>query len=193
MLNHKKIISKILKIDPVQRQSIISLFWQIAFTVIGFLSTMYFARTVGAAILGAYFLFVAYNGIFSMVTDGGFGGAAIKRISEGEESDAYFSAFFVLRVAFTIIVVFVLLVFRNYFVELNSSGMFVWLLLALLVSVFEGSISAGMAGMGKMGIRTTCAGIGNISRIILQVLASTNGLNLMSILLHCPRLMTKST
>lgn len=171
MLNHKKIIFKILKINPVQRQSIISLFWQIALTAIGFLSTMYFAHTVGAAILGAYFLFVAYNGIFSMVADGGFGGAAIKRISEGEESGAYFSAFFVLRVAFTIIVVLVLLVFRNYFVDLNSSGMFVWLLLALLISVFEGPISIGIAGMGKMGIRTTCAGIGNISRIILQVLA----------------------
>ncbi|MDW7776910.1 MAG: flippase [Methanosarcinales archaeon] len=155
----------------MQRQSIISLFWQIAFTAIGFLSTMYFAHTVGAAIFGAYFLFLAYDGIFSMVTNGGFGGAAVKRISEGEESDAYFSAYFVLRVAFTIIVVLALLVFRNYFVDLNTSGMFVWLLLSLLVSVFAGSISAGVGGTGKMGIRTTCAGIGNISRIILQVLA----------------------
>jgi len=163
--------SRILNISPVQRQSLISLFWQIVFTAIGFLSTMYFAHTVGAAILGAYFLFLAYNGIFSMVTDGGFGGAAVKRISEGEESNAYFSAYFVLRVAFTIIVVLALLVFRNYFVDLNTSGMFVWLLLALLVSLFEGPIASGVAGTGKMGIRTTCAAIGNISRIILQVLA----------------------
>jgi len=26
------------------------------------------------SVLGAYFLFLAYNGIFSMVSDGGFGG-----------------------------------------------------------------------------------------------------------------------
>ena len=51
------IFFNILKIDPIQRQSIISLFWQIAFTGIGFLSTMYFAHAVGAAILGAYFIF----------------------------------------------------------------------------------------------------------------------------------------
>lgn len=169
MLNNT--IARILNINPVQRQSIISLFWQIAFTAIGFLSTMYFAHTVGAAILGAYFLFTAYHGIFSMVTDGGFGGAAVKRISEGEESDAYFSAYFVLRFIFTIIVVLTLLVFKDYFVDLNTSGMFIWLLLALLVSVLAGPISSGVAGTGKMGIRTTCAGIGNISRIILQVLA----------------------
>ena len=167
----KQIIYRILKINPVQRQSLISLFWQIAFTAIGFLSTMYFAHTVGAAILGAYFLFTAYNGIFGMVTDGGFGGGAVKRISEGEEPDAYFSAYFVLRLMFTIIVVLALLVFRDYFVDLNASGMFIWLLLALMVSVLAGPISSGVAGTGKMGIRTTCAGIGNISRIILQVLA----------------------
>ena len=164
------IFQRILNINPVQRQSIISLFWQIAFTAIGFLSTMYFAHTVGASILGAYFLFTAYNGIFSMVTDGGFGGAAVKRISEGEEPNAYFSAYFVLRLLFTTIVVLALLVFKDYFVDLNTSGMFVWLLLALLVSVLAGPISSGVAGTGKMGIRTTCAGIGNISRIILQVL-----------------------
>jgi O-antigen/teichoic acid export membrane protein len=171
MLTPTAIITRILKINPVQRQSLISLFWQIAFTAIGFLSTMYFAHSVGASILGAYFLFTAYNGIFSMVSDGGFGGAAIKRISEGEEPDAYFSAYFVLRLMFTIIVVLALLMFRDYFVDLNTSGMFIWLLLALMVSVLAGPISSGVAGTGKIGIRTTCAGIGNISRIILQVLA----------------------
>jgi O-antigen/teichoic acid export membrane protein len=163
--------SRIMNIGNVQRQSIISLFWQIAFTAVGFLSTMYFAHTVGASILGAYFLFLAYDSIISMVTDGGLGGAAVKRISEGEEQNAYFSAYFVLRVAFTIIVLLTLLVFRDYFVDLNTSGMFVWLLLSLLVSLFAGPISNGVGGTGKMGILTTCAGIGNISRIMFQVLA----------------------
>jgi O-antigen/teichoic acid export membrane protein len=51
---------------------------------------------VGVEVLGAYFLFVAYFSIIGLMTDGGFGGAATKRISEGEEPDAYFSAFVVL-------------------------------------------------------------------------------------------------
>ncbi|KKH95132.1 polysaccharide biosynthesis protein [Methanosarcina sp. 1.H.T.1A.1] len=169
MLNITTIFSQILKIDPVQRQSIISLFWQIAFTAIGFLSTMYFAHTVGAAILGAYFLFLAYDGICSLVTDGGFGGAAVKRISEGEEPDAYFSAYFILRLVFTVMGILILLVFKDYFVDLNKSGMFIWLLFSLLVSVLAGPISSGVAGTGKMGIRNTCAGISNISRIIFQI------------------------
>ena len=57
---------------------------------------MYFARAVGAGVLGAYFLFIAYLGIIGLMADGGIGGAAVKRISEGEEPDAYFSAFVVL-------------------------------------------------------------------------------------------------
>lgn len=171
MFNIATIFSNILKIDTIQRQSIIALFWQIAFTAIGFLSTMYFAHTVGAAILGSYFLFLAYYGITSMFMDGGFGGAAIKRISEGEEPDAYFSAYFMLRLVFTITGVLILLLLKDYFSDLNRSGMFVWLLVALLVSMVVGPISTGVSGQGKMGIRNTCEGISNILRVILQVLA----------------------
>jgi O-antigen/teichoic acid export membrane protein len=169
MLNNT--LSRVMNISPVQRQSMISLFWQIAFTAIGFLSTMYFAHAVGAAILGAYFLFTAYQSIFSMVSDGGFGGAALKRISEGEEPDAFFSAYFVLRLAFTGIVILFLIIFKPYFVDLNTSGLFFLLIAALVFSLFDGPISAGVAGTGKMGIRTTCAGIGNIAKILFQVIA----------------------
>ncbi len=171
MFNIKAIFSNILKIDPIQRQSIISLFWQIAFTAIGFLSTMYFARTLGAATLGSYFLFLAYFTLINMVTDGGFGGAAIKRISEGENPGAYFSAYLALRLVFTIAGILVLLIFKDYFSDLNESGMFVWLLGALLVSMISGPISSGVAGKGKMGIRNTCEGISNILRILFQILA----------------------
>jgi hypothetical protein len=80
-----------------------------------------------------------------LITDGGFGGAAVKRISEGKEPDAYFSASIILRLAFTILVVLLLLWFKNYFVELNYSNMFVWLLLSLLVSMIAVAISSRVA------------------------------------------------
>ena len=58
MFDFKSFISRIMGIGEVQRQSIVSLIWQIAYTFIGFLSTMYFAHAVGASVLGAYFLFL---------------------------------------------------------------------------------------------------------------------------------------
>lgn len=52
-------LARVMRIGPVQRQSLISLASTLALTAIGFLSTMFFAHTVGPAILGAYFIFVA--------------------------------------------------------------------------------------------------------------------------------------
>ena len=160
-----------MSIEPIQRQSIVSFIWQIAFTFIGFLSTMYFAHAVGAGVLGAYFLFMAYLGIIGLMTDGGFGGAAIKRISEGEEQDAYFSAFVVLRSVFVTVVLTALITLRGYFVDLDSAGTFIWLLVALVVSLLYGAVSSGIAGRGKMGINATAGFINNVSRILIQVVA----------------------
>jgi O-antigen/teichoic acid export membrane protein len=171
MIKIKNLFSRIIAIEPIRRQSIISVIWQIALTCIGFLSTMYFAHTVGASVLGGYFLFIAYFNIIGLVTDGGFGGAAIKRISEGGEQDAYFSAFVVLRSLFVTLVVFVLIILRSYFIDLNDGGTFVWLLLALIVSILLGAISGGMQGCGKIGIHATGNFVNNISRIIVQVVA----------------------
>jgi len=171
MFGLNNIYSRIMSIGTIQRQSIVSLIWQIALTFIGFLSTMYFAHTVGASILGGYFLFLAYFSIIGLMTDGGFGGAAIKRISEGEEQDAYFSAFVVLRSVFVTAVVIALIAFRSYFVDLNNAGTFIWLLLALIVSLLYGAISGGMQGCGKIGIQATAGFINNVLRIIIQVVA----------------------
>ena len=171
MFNLNTIFSRIMGIRAVQRQSIVSLIWQIALTFIGFLSTMYFAQTLGAGVLGAYFLFLAYFVTIGFATDGGFNEAAIKRISEGEETDAYFSAYFVLRSVFLIVVVLAFITFRGYFVDLNEGGTLIWLLLALIASVLYGSVSSGIKGCGKIGIYTTGNFINNISRIIVQVIA----------------------
>ncbi len=171
MLKLNTLFSRIMSIEPIRRQSIVSLIWQIAFTLIGFLSTMYFAHAVGAGILGAYFLFLAYFGIISLMTDGGFGSAAIKRISEGEEPDAYFSAFVVLRSVFVTLVVVVLIAFRSYFVDLNTAGTFIWLLVALVVTILHGAVSSGIGGCGKMGISATAGFLDNVSRILIQVVA----------------------
>lgn len=158
-------------IGEIQRQSIISFSGQIALTVVGFLSTMYFARTVGAGVLGAYFLFMAYYSIISMVIDGGVGGAAIKRISEGEEQNAYFSAAFFLRVLFTCTILVTIIIFRRYFVDLNNAGIFVWLLIALILSILRGALYNGIAGCGKMGIHAIGSYMGDMSRTVFQITA----------------------
>ena len=171
MFNFNTFYTRLMSIEEIRRQSIVSLIWQIAFTLIGFLSTMYFAHVVGAGILGAYFLFLSYYSIIGLMTDGGFGGAAIKRISEGEEPDAYFSAFVVLRSVFVTAVLVVLIAFHSYFVDFDNAGILIWLLVALVVSLLHGTVSNGITGCGKIGISATAGFIGSVSQILVQVVA----------------------
>ena len=166
-----------MSIAPVQRQSVISLFSTISLTIIGFLATIYFAHALGPAPLGAYFLFLAYFGIFNLIGDGGFGGAAIKRVSEGKDQNEFFSAYVFLRVLLIALSIPVLLAAEPYLKDLSSSGMFPWLLLALIVSVFASCVSMGVYGAGKVGIFQISTVVDTIFRVLLQVVAIVLGYN----------------
>lgn len=77
-------LSRLMSLSAIQRQSTISLTFTILITIIGFFSTMLFSHILGKDLMGVYYLFLAYYGIFNMIGDGGFGQAAVKRISEGK-------------------------------------------------------------------------------------------------------------
>jgi O-antigen/teichoic acid export membrane protein len=158
-----------MSIEPIQRQSFITLISTIVLTGIGFLSTIYFAHTLGPAPLGAYFLFLAYFGIFNMIGDGGFGGAAVKRISEGKEPNEYFSSFVCIRALLLVVSVTLLLIAEPYFKDITSSGIFFWLLLALIISVFSSSTAMGVYGTGKVGIYQISNFVDVLLRILFQV------------------------
>ena len=178
VLRPSRYLARIMRIDPVQRQSVISLTSTIGLTAVGFLSTMYFAHTVGLSILGAYYLFVAYFSIFNLLGDGGFGSAAVKRISEGEDQGAYLTAFVVLRVMLMAVSVGFLLIVQPYLVDLTSSGVFPWLILALVVSVFTSITSNAVYGRGKVGVNQISGLINNLVRIGIQVAAVILGYGL---------------
>jgi O-antigen/teichoic acid export membrane protein len=164
-----------MSIAPVQRQSVISLVSTILLTIIGFLATVYFAHALGPAPLGAYFLFLAYFGIFNLIGDGGFGGAAIKRVSEGRDQNEFFSAFVVLRILLILVSIPILILAEPFLKDLSSSGMFPWLLLALVVSVFASCASMGVYGAGKVGIFQISTIADTIFRVLFQVVAVVMG------------------
>jgi O-antigen/teichoic acid export membrane protein len=160
-----------MKISSIQRQSMIALSSTIGLTIIGFFSTIYFAHALGPSVLGAYFLFLAYLGIFNLVGDGGFGGAAVKRISEGIEPNEYLSAFAFIRVILLAVSVTVLLFAAPYLKDVTSSGVFFWLLLGLIVSVFSGISGIGVYGSGKVGVAQISSFVDVIIRTLFQIFA----------------------
>jgi O-antigen/teichoic acid export membrane protein len=169
VLSDSLFISRLMNLSSIQRQSIISVLSTISLTIFGFLSTIYFAHALGPAPLGAYFLFLAYYGIFNLIGDGGFGGAAVKHISEGKEPNEYFSAFVFLRIVLLTVSVTALLYAEPYLKAINSAGIFSWILLALIVSVFASSTGTGVYGAGKVGIFQISNFIEVLLRVIFQV------------------------
>jgi len=170
-----KITKKILNIPPVQRQSLISFSTLIAITGIGYFSTMYFAHVLGPAILGSYFLFLAYYGIFDLIGDGGFGGAAVKRISEGKDQEEFFTVFVFLRIILIVLSVSVVLLIAPFLVDLNASGLVSWLILALVVGTVFSISYNGLYASAKAGVAQTSNFLNTVIRITVQVVATYLG------------------
>jgi O-antigen/teichoic acid export membrane protein len=158
-----------MNMEPVRRQSLIHIGTNITITAVGFLSTFYFAHVLGPSVLGAYFLFLAYFGIFNLIADGGLGGATAKRMSEGKDKEEFYSASAVLRVLLLVVSLVVLFAFRPYLVDLNSSGLFWWLVIALITALPFGIAAGGNYGLGKAGVVQGSNLMNNLTRILLQV------------------------
>lgn len=164
-----------MSLEPIRRQSLISFVNIIGLTVLGYIATMYFAHVLGPAVLGSYYLFLSYYGIFNLIGDGGFGGAAAKRISEGREENAYFSAFIVLRILLLAASITILIAISPFLVDFTSSGLLPWLVLALFVGTIAGFASTGVYGSGKVGVSQTSDFLNNAVRIIIQIFATYLG------------------
>ncbi len=169
MLKISLLFSRLMRIEPIRRQSMVILILQIAITFIGFLSTMYFAHTIGASVLGAYFLFLAYVGTLNILYDGGFGGAVVKRISEGKDQNEFYSVFVVSRMILVIFSIVALILIYPLLTDLH--GMYFWLLIALVAGFIFSSILYGIYGVGKTGIYQTVGFLNSTLCIFFQVIA----------------------
>jgi O-antigen/teichoic acid export membrane protein len=171
MSTSRGISGRLMDIGPVRRHSLIAFLSSIGVTVIGFFTTVYIAHNAGPTALGGFFLLMAYVGIIGLFTDGGTGGAALQRISEGESQNEFFSAHAALRGVLLAGTLTILIAVRPLFVDLNESGLFPWLLAALVITTVAGIISTGVYGGGKVGILQIADLANNIVRVVVQVIA----------------------
>jgi O-antigen/teichoic acid export membrane protein len=136
---------------------------------------MYFAHVLGPAVLGSYYLFLSYYSVFSLIGDGGFGGAVTKRISEGNDQDEYFSAFIVLRIILLAVSVTALLFLAPYFNDFSSTGLLPWLIIALIAGTIAGFAASGVYGSAKVGVAQISDFLNNTVRIVVQIIATFFG------------------
>jgi O-antigen/teichoic acid export membrane protein len=171
-------ISNIMRIPAIQRQSTLSLLSTVSITLFGFISTMLFSHLLGKDLMGVYYLFLAYYGIFNMIGDGGFGQAAVKRISEGKEQNEYLTAYAALRALLIIVSTLLLLVLSPLFVDLQGYNLIPWIIAALVASFFGHSVTYGVYGLGHVGVYNVASGISELFRILFQIVAVLLGFSL---------------
>ena len=158
-----------MSLSAIRRQSTLSLFFTALTTLIGFLSTMFFSHMLGKDLMGVYYLFLAYYGIFNMIGDGGFWQAAAKRISEGRDQNAYLTAYACLRSILIIVSTLILLVLSPFFVDLQDYNLIPLIIIALLSAGVFHTITMGVNGLGHVGIYNVGYGFSELARIIIQI------------------------
>jgi O-antigen/teichoic acid export membrane protein len=166
----------------VQRHGLMYLFSTIGITVAGFFATMFFAHWVGAEVLGTYFLFLSYYGILSLFSDSGIGTAAVKRISEGKDQDAFFTVSLVLRFVVFLSTIAVFVLFRDRFVDLNEAGLF-WILIGVVgIGIINSQVGTSIAGTNRLGLAASTSLLNNLVRIGIQVVLVYLGFQVMGLI-----------
>lgn len=142
-------------------------------SALGFVATIYFARVLGAEILGVYAVVVALVAWLELAGRAGVGKAMVKRISEGQDQGAYLAAGAVLILGLGVVLCILVLLGQEY-VESYVDGFeeyvqvsVVWFVVALFVmelgttlvySTLHGKNLVHMVGLLKpvnIGTRTT--------------------------------------
>jgi O-antigen/teichoic acid export membrane protein len=165
----------------VQRHGIMFLLSTLGITIAGFFATMFYAHWVGAEVLGLYFLFLSYFGILSLFSDSGIEYAGVKRISEGKDTDAYYTASIILRIIVYSLTIAVFILFRDRFVDLNQAGLF-WALIAVLgLGTICSQIRTSIAGSNRLGLAASTVLLNNLVRIGAQVVLVFLGYRLLGL------------
>ncbi|WP_325630979.1 flippase [Methanospirillum sp.] len=168
--------ARLMRVGDVQRQSFLHFGTSVAVMVLGFLSTMAITHLTGSpSVPGGLFLFLSYLGIFSLISSGGLGGAAIAYMSPVKQREEYFSAYLALRILLLVVSLFVLVLFAPLLYDLSVTGLFPWLLGAVAVTSLSDIVGTWVYGTGRAGFLQISTLVNNLIRIIVQTLAVVAG------------------
>jgi len=140
-------------------------------SILGFVSTLYIARVLGAGPLGVYHLAVGLVSWLAIVGRIGISQAISKRVSEGREQAEYATAAASIILAlFTVIAVGVFLFHGhvNGYVGYNAAGVFV--VLILLVMLVNGLVDALLVGLQLVHVSGALSPVKTGSRALAQIL-----------------------
>lgn len=158
-------------------------------SALGFVSTLYFARVLGAEVLGIYALILTVVGWLIIVGKLGIGGAAVKRISEGEDQGEYLSAVLIWLVALSgilsIIVILAESTLQGYIEEFDEyvALSVIWFILGIIfVRFFSSTVRLTLRGERKVHIAGLLQPVNVGGKSLLQIGFVLAGFSLLGML-----------
>ncbi|MDY6779449.1 MAG: oligosaccharide flippase family protein, partial [Halobacteria archaeon] len=152
---------------------------KIGSTVAGFVATIYFARVLGADVLGTYFLMIAVLTWLKMFSTMGISKSVMKRISETDEGDEFFTAGLVLQVISLLVISFLILVFQSQVQEYTGFGRVDVLLALLFAGSFFSFVTSVLVGESLVHVSGALDPLDRILRTVAQVAFVMLGFNLL--------------
>ncbi len=145
-------------------------------SALGFVATIYFARVLGAEVLGVYALVVALVAWLRLTARVGIGQAMIKRISEGDDQSEHMMAGIILLAVLAVLVGAAVVLARGY-VESYVDGFdqyatlsVIWFVLALfLFESVTSAVHSTLHGEGKVHIVGLLKPVNVGSRSMIQL------------------------
>ncbi|MDQ2049464.1 oligosaccharide flippase family protein [Natronolimnohabitans sp. A-GB9] len=154
--------------------SVIYLVSKLVASLLGFLATIYFTRTLGEEIYGFYALTLALVSWLGIVKSVGFGQAIVKRMSEDEEPDAYLAAGATIKAVLTGLVAVGIVLFREQVNGYVGQPVAEFVVLLLVVSIFSELVNVALKGSHRVHVyaplSTLKEGARSVAMIALVVL-----------------------
>ncbi len=166
----------------VGQTSFIVFISKIVGSALGFLATIYFARILGAEILGYYALVMALVSWLTLTGNIGFSKAVTKRVSEDEEPAAYFAAGTLLIGGTGAVVALGIFVLSEYVNVYVGEAVAVFVATIVLVKLFYSLTKAGLKGERKVHITGILEPIQIGSYSLIQVTLVFVGFQLIGLL-----------
>jgi len=166
----------------IGQTSIVHFISQLLATVAGFVATIYFARALGAEILGVYFLVVAVYTWLKLFGTMGFRQSVVKRLSETRRQNQRFTAAFLLQLALLSVLCVAIIAGSDYLDAYVGTAVTDALLLLTLGGIAFTFVGSVLRGEKLVHVAAMLKPVERLVRTVLQIGAILAGFTLFGLL-----------
>jgi len=162
--------------------SLLYFFSKFLATIIGFVGTIYFTRTLGEEIYGIYILTLTIVSWIGLIKTIGFTDAIAKRLSEGKDQEQYFTAGIIILFSLTGIAILIIYIFQQQINQYLGEPLTDIVILLLVAAVLNEFVDSGLHGTHNVHIYSVLAILKQFAQMVLMVVFVFTGYGLLGLL-----------